>query len=87
MRDASLSVSDIAAYSYNDPSVAQAAPAGLSIAGPGGVASSQPTATAVSGSYGIALASPKATSIAGDFFDFDDKKKADKQKSDKKKEK
>lgn len=86
VRDASLSVSDIAAYSYNDPSVAQAAPAGLSIAGPGGVASSQPTATAVSGSYGIALASPKATSIAGDFFDFDDKKKADKQKSDKKKD-
>lgn len=61
---------------YNsEPSVAQASPSGLAIAGPGGVASSQPSATAVTGDGGISLASPKATAIAGDFFDFDEKKR------------
>lgn len=56
-----------------DPSVANAKPHGIAVAGKGGVASAKPSATAVVGVGGLALSSPAATAISGDFDDEDDK--------------
>lgn len=58
----------------DDPSFARAGPAGIALAGRGGVASSKPVATALVEDGGVALASPSATSISGDFLEFDDRK-------------
>ncbi|XP_055608914.1 uncharacterized protein LOC129756154 [Uranotaenia lowii] len=55
----------------DDPSVAAVKPAGIAIAGKGGLAASSPTGTAITGANGLALANPSATSVAGNFFDDD----------------
>lgn len=55
-----------------EPSIAQAKPSGIALAGRGGVASSKPVATALVGDGGLALSAPSATAISGDFSDEDD---------------
>lgn len=55
-----------------EPSIAQAKPTGIALAGRGGVASSKPVATALVGDGGLALSAPSATAISGDFSDEDD---------------
>lgn len=55
-----------------EPSIAQAKPSGIALAGRGGVASSKPLATALVGDGGLALSAPSATAISGDFSDEDD---------------
>lgn len=62
----------------DEPSVAQAKPTGIALAGKGGVASSAPIGTAVAGDGGLALASPSATAVSGDFSDDEEEKKFDK---------
>ncbi|KAL1138695.1 hypothetical protein AAG570_008757 [Ranatra chinensis] len=47
------------------PSIAQAKPHAVSVAGPGGVASAAPVGTAVVGAGGMALSAPSATAVAG----------------------
>ncbi|XP_071455750.1 fibrous sheath CABYR-binding protein [Hetaerina americana] len=49
----------------SNPSVAQAKPAAIALAGVGGVAAAAPTATAVVGANGLAVSAPSATAIAG----------------------
>ncbi|XP_044751059.1 uncharacterized protein LOC123311264 [Coccinella septempunctata] len=48
-----------------EPSLAQAEPGAIALAGVGGVAESGPRATALVGKDGMAVSSPKATAIAG----------------------
>lgn len=55
-----------------EPSIAQAKPSGIALAGRGGVASAKPVATALVGDGGLALSAPSATAISGDFNDEDD---------------
>ncbi|XP_014275227.1 antigen LPMC-61 [Halyomorpha halys] len=47
------------------PSIAQAKPQAISVAGPGGVAAAAPVGTAVVGPGGMALSAPSATALAG----------------------
>lgn len=78
-RDASSSKSNSDENNYDnegneqkrkgDPSIAQAKPTAIAVAGAGGVASSSPRATAVAaGNGGLAVASPTATAVSGDLF-------------------
>ncbi|XP_045469951.1 uncharacterized protein LOC123677467 [Harmonia axyridis] len=55
----------VPAKQQEQPSLAQAEPGAIALAGPGGVASSGPRATALVGKEGMAVSSPKATAIAG----------------------
>ncbi|XP_062553424.1 uncharacterized protein LOC134218443 [Armigeres subalbatus] len=59
----------------NEPSVAAVKPAGIALAGRGGLAASAPTGTAIAGKNGLALSSPTATSVAGNFFEDEEDKK------------
>lgn len=54
------------------PSVANARPTGIAVAGRGGLASAKPSATAVVGDNGLAMASPMATAISGEFKEADE---------------
>ncbi|KAF6212299.1 hypothetical protein GE061_012821 [Apolygus lucorum] len=47
------------------PSIAQAKPQAVSVAGPGGVAAAAPVGTAIVGPGGMALSAPTATAVAG----------------------
>ncbi|XP_022189549.2 uncharacterized protein LOC111048013 isoform X2 [Nilaparvata lugens] len=47
------------------PSIAQAKPQAISLAGPGGVAAAAPVGTALVGPGGMALSAPHATAVAG----------------------
>nr|ATU83042.1 secreted hypothetical protein [Pristhesancus plagipennis] len=47
------------------PSIAQAKPQAVSVAGPGGVAAAAPVGTAIVGPGGMALSAPQATAVAG----------------------
>lgn len=47
------------------PSIAQAKPQAISLAGPGGVAAAAPVGTALVGPGGMALSAPSATAVAG----------------------
>lgn len=55
-----------------EPSIAQAKPSAIALAGRGGVASAKPVATALVGDGGLALSAPSATAVSGDFSDEDD---------------
>lgn len=48
-----------------EPSLSQADPAAIAVAGVGGVAEAAPRGTALTGNKGLAVSSPKATAIAG----------------------
>lgn len=54
------------------PSVANARPTGVAVAGRGGLASAKPSATALVGDNGLAMASPMATAISGEFKEADE---------------
>lgn len=56
-----------------EPSIAQAAPGGIALAGVGGVASVAPRGTALAGDKGLAVSSPRATAVAGPNNDTQDK--------------
>lgn len=47
------------------PSIAQAKPKGIAMAGHGGVASASPVGTALVGPGGMAVSAPEATAVAG----------------------
>lgn len=47
------------------PTVAQAKPKAIALAGPGGVAAAAPVGTALVGPGGMALSAPEATAVAG----------------------
>lgn len=48
-----------------EPSISQAQPGAIALAGPGGVAAAAPRGTALVGQGGLAVASPQATAVAG----------------------
>lgn len=48
-----------------EPSISQAQPGAIALAGPGGVAAAAPRATALVGDGGLAVSSPQATAVAG----------------------
>lgn len=48
-----------------EPSISQAAPGAIALAGPKGVAASAPRGTALVGRGGLAVSSPQATAVAG----------------------
>ncbi|XP_055629262.1 uncharacterized protein LOC129770446 [Toxorhynchites rutilus septentrionalis] len=56
----------------DEPAIAAAKPAGIALAGRGGLAAAAPTGTAIVGNNGLALSSPTATSVAGNFFGDED---------------
>lgn len=58
-----------------EPSIAQAKPTGIALAGRGGVASSKPVATALVGDGGLALSAPSAIAVSGDYEDDAEDKK------------
>lgn len=58
----------------SEPSIAQAKPAALAIAGKGGLASAAPVSTAVVGEGGIASAAPEATAVSGAVVEDGEKK-------------
>lgn len=51
--------------SVTGPTVAQAKPKAIALAGPGGVAAASPVGTALVGPGGMALSAPEATAVAG----------------------
>lgn len=58
----------VASHSGNspaEPSISQAQPGAIALAGPGGVAASAPRGTALVGNGGLAISSPQATAVAG----------------------
>lgn len=58
----------------DDPSVAQAQPQAVAVAGEGGLVAAAPVATAIVGEGGVATAAARATAVSGSF---DDAKKSD----------
>lgn len=69
--DAVTVVEEVAAVEVQ-PSVANARPTGVAVAGRGGLASAKPSATALVGDNGLAMASPMATAISGEFKEADE---------------
>ncbi|XP_063903118.1 uncharacterized protein LOC135122691 isoform X2 [Zophobas morio] len=54
-----------AADKLSEPTIAQAQPGAIALAGPGGVAAAAPRGTAFVGKDGVAVSSPQATAVAG----------------------
>ncbi|KAF2884194.1 hypothetical protein ILUMI_21976 [Ignelater luminosus] len=68
------------------PSLSQAQPAAIALAGKGGVASAGPRGTALAGKKGLAVARPQATAVAGPTKEENDSESKSKSSSEKKRQ-